>query len=294
MPSAQTRSPSVCAASTTSCTSTASWRLGGDPADQRAVDLDGLRAAGCAAASARSGRCRSRRARTGRRARAPAAATAAASATSVTIAVSVISRQSRSGAQPAVAERDRSRRRRTIGSRSWTGETLTDMTSGWSCTPDQDAACRQARSSTQRPSSTISPVDSASGMNIVRRYGAELGVVPAGERLDADDRAVGEVDDRLVVHLQAAGPQRPAQPVLEVVGSSPRRVVEGGDPVARGPVGLHAPRMDQWSPRLVVLPDWSRLPGQGADTPLVHVALTAATVRCGRRPRTPPPRAASR
>ena len=50
-------------------------------------------------------------------------------------------------------------------SRSCTGETFTDITSGWSCTPDQDTPRSQVSRSARRPSSTIRPVRSATGMN---------------------------------------------------------------------------------------------------------------------------------
>ena len=43
------------------------------------------------------------------------------------------------------------------------------------------------RASTQRPSGTISPVSSASGMNVDRRQQPALRVVPADQRLDAGD-----------------------------------------------------------------------------------------------------------
>ncbi len=159
MPSAQTRSPSVCAASITSCTSTASCA---SVATRRISERSIL--------TVWSGRLRSSvseewpvpkssranwtpRSQTRR-------STAAASATSVTIAVSVTSRQSRSGASP-LSPSAIFTSSTNIGSRSWTGETLTETTRS----SDHAAACRQARSSTQRPRSTISPVDSASGMN---------------------------------------------------------------------------------------------------------------------------------
>ena len=72
-------------------------------------------------------------------------------------------------------------------------------------------ACRQASRSTQRPIGTISPVSSANGMKSSGSTQAALGVVPAQQRLDARDAAVGEADDRLVVELELAAVERPLQ-----------------------------------------------------------------------------------
>ena len=58
---------------------------------------------------------------------------------------------------------------------------------------------RQASISTQRPSSTIWPDSSAIGMNAPGMTQAVLRVIPAHQRLDAEQLALGEVDDRLVL-----------------------------------------------------------------------------------------------
>ena len=57
---------------------------------------------------------------------------------------------------------------------------------------------RQDSSSTQRPSGTMRPVSSATGMNS-RAGPAPLGMLPAHQRLEAGQLARGEVDDGLVV-----------------------------------------------------------------------------------------------
>ena len=57
---------------------------------------------------------------------------------------------------------------------------------------------------TLRPSGTISPLSSASGMNSAGDTQAALGVLPADQRLDAVDRAVVDRHDRLVVQPQLA------------------------------------------------------------------------------------------
>ena len=50
----------------------------------------------------------------------------------------------------------------------------------------------------------MSPVSSASGDELHRRHQPALGVLPADERLEAEERAGVEVDHRLVVHAQLA------------------------------------------------------------------------------------------
>ena len=100
-------------------------------------------------------------------------------------------------------------------------------------------AWRQAVSSTHRPSGMIRPVSSASGMKAMRRDETADRVLPAHERLEADDPVRGQVDQRLVVDPQLAALDRPPEVVLHVdpvhrlVG---HRGLEDGVPAGR--VGL--------------------------------------------------------
>ena len=66
----------------------------------------------------------------------------------------------------------------------------------------QVAAARHASSITQSPIAMIRPVSSASGMNIVGRDHAAGRVVPADQRLEADQALVGGVDQRLVEQVE--------------------------------------------------------------------------------------------
>ncbi len=103
-------------------------------------------------------------------------------------------------------EDERGRRRgRSISSASRTSSTIV---SDCSCLTERLTLIREAcsragraraarppagrpRSSTQRPIGMIRPVSSASGMNCARRDQAARRVLPAEERLDADDRPAG-------------------------------------------------------------------------------------------------------
>ena len=87
----------------------------------------------------------------------------------------------------------------------------------------QVAACAQARSTTQSVSPMMSSVDSAAGTNAPGGRRPRDRVLPADERLDARDRAVGGADLGLVVEHE-----------LAVVD----RVAELGD--ERQPVGVEA------------------------------------------------------
>ena len=75
---------------------------------------------------------------------------------------------------------------------------------------------RQALSRIQRPSSRISPLSSASGMNSIGGIGAALGVVPAHERLRPGDRTGVELDDRLVRDVELAALEGAAEVGLQL------------------------------------------------------------------------------
>ena len=80
---------------------------------------------------------------------------------------------------------------------------LTWASSGIRNVDDHCWICALAVESTIRPSSEIRPNSSATG---TKRAGDDLavhGVAPAHQRLEAEDRAVGEVDQRLVADPQA-------------------------------------------------------------------------------------------
>ncbi len=68
----------------------------------------------------------------------------------------------------------------------------------------QRQAWRQARSSTSQPSGDDQPGLLGEGDEVRRWNQAALGMLPAGERLEAGDAAAGERDDRLVVHDEVA------------------------------------------------------------------------------------------
>jgi hypothetical protein len=57
----------------------------------------------------------------------------------------------------------------------------------------------------------IKPVSSATGMNWIGGDGAACGMVPAHQSLDAENFAVGEPHDRLVVQLELVHGQRVLQ-----------------------------------------------------------------------------------
>ena len=88
--------------------------------------------------------------------------------------------------------------------------------------------CVQAVRSTHSPIGRISRLSSASGMNAERLDEAALRIVPAHQRLDADDLSRGEVDLRLVVQDQllvcdragAAASRATAAPAARVFISS--------------------------------------------------------------------------
>ena len=84
------------------------------------------------------------------------------------------------------------------------------------------------------------PVSSATGMNSAGSDRAQLRVVPAGQRLEAD-HAAAELDHRLVGDGDLARRQRPAELLLEVEptgGSMGQRGVEGLEATTAEGLGL--------------------------------------------------------
>ena len=79
----------------------------------------------------------------------------------------------------------------------------------------------------------------------LRRHVAVLGIVPAQQRLGADDRAVVDADDRLVVQLEHAVLQRAAQRAFErVLLQAPLREVGVEELVGVAPELLRAVHRD--------------------------------------------------
>ena len=72
------------------------------------------------------------------------------------------------------------------------------------------AACVQASASAQRPIGTTSPVSSASGMKSSGGDQAELGMLPADQRLEPCRPAGGEIDGRLVLERELAAERGPS------------------------------------------------------------------------------------
>ena len=99
----------------------------------------------------------------------------------------------------------------SAGKMSCLAETLTatEIFSG------QQAAARQASSITHSPRSMIRPDSSASGMNCVGRDDAAGRMVPADQRLEADQALVGGVDQRLIEQAELLGLDADAHVLLE-------------------------------------------------------------------------------
>ena len=112
------------------------------------------------------------------------------------------------------------------GLASCSTERFTETQSSPPATPCRrhSAAWRTASRRIQPPSSAISPACSAMGMNCAGRDHAPLGVLPADQRLGADDRAALGDDDRLVVEDELVGGDRAAQLRLELHPPQQRRV----------------------------------------------------------------------
>ena len=94
--------------------------------------------------------------------------------------------------------------------RNWIGDRLTAICSGCG----QDAASRQASRSTHSPIGRMRPLSSAIGMNVAGRDHAAGRVMPAHQRLEADDLAA-DPGLRLIVEHELAVRNGRAQLLLE-------------------------------------------------------------------------------
>ena len=97
-----------------------------------------------------------------------------------------------------------------------------------------------ASSSAHEPIGTMVPVSSAIGMNSAGETMVPSRLLPAHQRLEADDVAGGQVEDRLVVHAQLATVERAVERGLH--GEAVRhpfvhRLVVDGHAVAAGVLG---------------------------------------------------------
>ena len=88
-------------------------------------------------------------------------------------------------------------------------------------------ALTHACSSTQRPIGTISPLSSASGMNVVGEDDAPLGMAPAQQRLDPDRALGAQVERRLVDEEQLLALERLDEVHLEPEAVLRRRLHAG-------------------------------------------------------------------
>ena len=135
--------------------------------------------------------------------------TAVAASGSAITALSVISRQSSSGARPG---RPRASPRTIAGERLVgelaRGDVDADAERRGRARAPRSPAWRQASSSTYAPIATIRPVCSAIGMNAAGADQPALRVLPAQQRLGADDPAAGELDLRLVDDPQLVALER--------------------------------------------------------------------------------------
>ena len=160
--------------------------LAAQAADERAVDLEAVDREAAQVAQRASSRCRSRRAATPTPMRAAPASAATQRSPSSSTTLSVTSRHSRAGSRPLASSA-------SVDGRDQAG--LGELAGGdvdaddRSCAvvANRRTACRHASRRTQAPIGTIRPVSSASAMNSAGRQQAALGVLPAHERLDADD-----------------------------------------------------------------------------------------------------------
>ena len=129
--------------------------------------------------------------------------TSVAASGSASTALSVISRHSSSGSRPLAVSASSTTPTNSL-SASWRGETLTDMLdSRGRARATQSAACRQASVDDPRADRD----DQAGLLGDRDEDGRDdepaLGVLPAHQRLGADDAAVAHLDLRLVEHASA-------------------------------------------------------------------------------------------
>ena len=239
MPSATVASPSACASDTIA------------PRDRRALVIlvergrrscgrsSARRAGSGAGRRATSSRCRSRRARGGRPARAARAVSRCVPVPFSITALSVISRTSRSGRHAVLGERGADRRdevgllelaRREVDAALHAGRRR--------ARPATRRSVRQASRSTQSPIATMRPGLLGERDELARRDEAALGMLPADERLERRDRAVADVDDRLVVDAQLAALDGAAQGALGRERSRASRRIASSKTIDRGAAAL--------------------------------------------------------
>ena len=131
--------------------------------------------------------------------------------------LSVISSSTSAGSMPVSAS-TAARSSTSSGWPSWRPEMLMATDSRACCAsrlPALHLAARPGRAPTT-PIGTMSPVSSATRDEVAGRQQAPLGVLPAHERLDADEPPGRQVDHRLVVDAQLAAVEGAAQRVLDV------------------------------------------------------------------------------
>ena len=97
------------------------------------------------------------------------------------------------------------------------------------------AACRHASRSTQRPSGSIRPAVLGDRDELARQQQAARRVLPAHQRLDADEPPAAQVDDRLVVEHAARRAQRLAPAPPRARAARPSRRASRARRPAAGP-----------------------------------------------------------
>ena len=122
---------------------------------------------------------------------------------------SVISSSSRDGGSPVSSSTECTSAGRSPW-RNCTGDRLIAICSGLG----QDAACRHASRMIHSPIATIRPLSSASGMKVPGGIDAALRMLPAHQRLEADDLAA-DARLRLIVQGQFVALDRRSQFLLQ-------------------------------------------------------------------------------
>ena len=232
---------SACASSMTALTIATSSELCGRPrTNERSIFR--RRSGSGAGARATSSRCRSRRSRSARRAPSARASVAVDdSGSSHQDALGDLEAQA-GGVDAASPRARRPPRRRVRLRRAGGAETFTlhdQRLAAPRATSCQRAAWRHASRAPTSPIGTMSPVSSASGMNSPGATRPRVGMLPAHQRLDADDApgrrpttSAGSADAELVAleRLRAARSRRAAAPAR--AAASRRRTASSRPPPA--------------------------------------------------------------